>query len=63
MTPALLAPLLAVIAAVGALMVLTAAGERRRSRRWGVAIAAGLFFPVAWTVWYLRDGRRLSPHQ
>lgn len=37
------------------LVVLTARGERRRSRRWSVAILAGLFFPVTWVVWYLRD--------
>lgn len=63
MTPTLLALLVAAVAVVGALMALTAAGERRRSRSWGVAIAAGLLFPVAWIVWYVRDARRLSqPH-
>ena len=38
-----------------ALMVLTATGERRRGKGTGVALAAGLFFPITWIVWYLRD--------
>jgi hypothetical protein len=38
-----------------ALMTLTALGARRRGRSVASAVLAGVFFPVAWTVWYLRD--------
>jgi len=41
---------------VVALAVLTMLGERRRSRSWAVVVLAGMFFPLAWTAWYLRDG-------
>lgn len=44
----------AVIALV-ALMTLTALGARRRGRSVASSVLAGVFFPVAWTVWYLRD--------
>jgi hypothetical protein len=54
--PPLLATLVAAVVA-GPWMVLTALGERRRSRRWSVAVVAGLFFPVTWVAWYLRDER------
>ena len=43
------------------LMVLTASGERRRGHGVLVAIAAGLFFPVTWAAWYLRDERPYQP--
>ncbi len=36
-------------------MVLTAMGARRRGRGWPAAALAGVFFPVAWTAWYVRD--------
>lgn len=42
-------------AVVLALAGLTAAGERRRGHGPGVALVAGLFFPVTWVAWYLRD--------
>jgi len=34
---------------------LTALGARRRGNGLLAAAVAGLFFPVTWTVWYLRD--------
>ena len=37
------------------LMTLTAVGERKRGGRPVTAVLAGLFFPVAWTAWYVRD--------
>ena len=43
------------------LMGLTASGERRRGHGVLVAIAAGLFFPVTWAAWYLRDERPYQP--
>ena len=42
-------------ACVLALMTLTALGERRRGARVVTAVVAGLFFPLAWTAWYVRD--------
>ncbi|MEP9384145.1 hypothetical protein [Nocardioides sp. KR10-350] len=57
MSPAGLAVLVVAAVAVGALMGLTIAGERRRARGWGAAVVAGMFFPVTWTVWYVRDVR------
>lgn len=41
--------------ALVALMTLTAFGARRRGCRLASSVLAGVFFPVAWTVWYLRD--------
>lgn len=38
-----------------ALAALTALGARRRGRGLTAAVAAGLFFPVTWFVWYLCD--------
>lgn len=48
-----------------ALAVLTALGSMRRGARLPAAALSGLFFPVTWVVWYLRDvhpyaGRRSS---
>ena len=40
---------------LGALMVLTALGQRRRGGGLLLAAAAGFLLPVTWTVWYLRD--------
>jgi hypothetical protein len=37
------------------LPVLTALGARRRGLAAPRAAVAGLFFPVTWTVWYVRD--------
>ena len=34
---------------------LTTAGGRRRGFGWALAAISGLAFPIAWTVWYLRD--------
>ena len=34
---------------------MTVVGARRRGRRVPAALLAGLFFPVTWVVWYLRD--------
>jgi len=48
-----------------ALAVLTALGSMRRGARLPAAALSGLFFPVTWVLWYLRDvhpyaGRRSS---
>ncbi len=40
-----------------ALVILTGLGAHRRGWRALPASLAGLFFPVTWTVWYLRDER------
>ena len=53
--PGVAAGVLAIGAVLLALMSLRATGERRRGKGVGVALAAGLFFPITWTVWYLRD--------
>lgn len=37
------------------LVVLTALGARRRGRALPQAVLAGLFFPVTWVAWYVRD--------
>jgi hypothetical protein len=37
------------------LMTLTAVGERKRGGRPVTVVVAGLFFPVTWTAWYVRD--------
>lgn len=42
---------------VVALMVLTGLGERKRGARVVTAVVAGLFFPLAWAAWYVRDER------
>ena len=55
MNPEVAAAALVMGAALLVLMGLTATGESRRGHRIVLALAAGLFFPVAWTVWYLRD--------
>lgn len=38
-----------------ALAVLTATGSYRRGARLPLAALSGLFFPVTWVLWYLRD--------
>lgn len=47
----------AVALAAGVLMVLTAVGAHRRGAGVAVVVASGLFFPITWTAWYLRDER------
>jgi hypothetical protein len=34
---------------------MTTVGARRRGQGVPAALLAGLFFPVTWAVWYLRD--------
>ena len=46
---------LAVVAVALPLPVLTAIGAHERGRSIALAALAGVFFPVTWTVWYLRD--------
>jgi hypothetical protein len=43
------------------LMVCTGQDERRRGSRAVTAVAAGLFFPLAWVAWYVRDEYHLAP--
>jgi hypothetical protein len=38
-----------------ALGTLTAFGSRRRGRTLRLALLEGLFFPVAWVIWYAVD--------
>ncbi len=45
---------------VMALAALTAQGERRRGASLPVVVGAGLFFPVAWVGWYVRDRRAVG---
>jgi hypothetical protein len=35
--------------------MLTGAGGRRRCESVPVAIIAGIFFPITWAAWYVRD--------
>jgi hypothetical protein len=37
---------------------LTASGSRRRGAGRLTAVVSGLFFPVTWVVWHVRDTRR-----
>ena len=46
---------LVLASAVVALMLLTSLGARRRGSAVLPAALAGIFFPVTWTVWYVRD--------
>lgn len=39
------------------LAVLTAIGERRRGAPLPIVVVAGIFFPVTWVTWYVRDER------
>lgn len=43
-----------------ALAVLTALGEHRRGASLPVVVSAGVFFPLAWVSWYVRDRRALA---
>ncbi len=45
------------IALLLTLPTLTALGARRRGSGPAGAVVSGVFFPITWTVWYLRDGR------
>ncbi|MBA2697738.1 MAG: hypothetical protein H0U61_03075 [Nocardioidaceae bacterium] len=40
-----------------ALPILTILGARHRGLGLAAAVAAGIFLPITWTVWYLRDER------
>jgi hypothetical protein len=47
------------------LPLLTALGAHQRGLATPLAVVAGLFFPVTWTVWYVRDEhpyRRVGRH-
>jgi hypothetical protein len=44
------------------LATLTATGERRRGARARTCLVAGLFFPVTWVAWYVRDELGASGH-
>ena len=57
MNPEVVGAALVMGAALLVLMGLTATGERRRGHGIVLALAAGLFFPITWSVWYLRDER------
>ncbi len=46
---------LALVCLVLALPVLTAVGARRRGAGVVASVVTGVFFPIAWAVWYLRD--------
>lgn len=48
-------PVLVLVLGLLALALLTGVGERRRGAGGALVIVAGLFFPLAWLVWYLRD--------
>ena len=52
---ALVVVLLVLAAVPLTLLVLTGIGAHRRGLARPLAIVAGIFFPVTWTVWYLRD--------
>ncbi len=47
--------LLALLALALSLAVLTALGAHERGLSIALSAAAGAFFPVTWTVWYVRD--------
>lgn len=61
MKPEVAGAALVMAAAVLVLMGLTATGEHRRGHGIVLALAAGLFFPITWTVWYLRDEQPYRP--
>jgi hypothetical protein len=54
--------LLALVAVALPLPVLTALGARKRGRTMGLAVLAGVFFPITWTVWYLGDEHPYQRH-
>ena len=64
MDDSMVTSVIAWIAPLLPLAVLTAFGERRRAGGLASAVVAGLFFPVTWIVWYLRDEHpyRREPH-
>ena len=57
MTPEVAAAALALGGMLLACMGLTASGQRRRGHGIALTVAAGIFFPITWAVWYLRDER------
>ena len=59
---------LVLVLAVPALLVLvlgvlTGVGSRHRGARWSLAMVSGLFFPVTWVAWYVRDQRPFTHHR
>ena len=58
--------MLGILGAVGVpLALLTALGAHQRGLALPLAALTGLFFPVTWTVWYVRDEhpyRRVRRH-
>jgi hypothetical protein len=46
---------LVLVAVALPLQLLTALGAHERGVSIGLSALAGAFFPVTWTVWYLRD--------
>jgi hypothetical protein len=57
MTSVVAAVALVLCAVLLACMALTAVGQRRRGHGVAITVTAGIFFPVTWAVWYLRDER------
>lgn len=53
--PAAVVALAAALLVLLGLALLTGTGQRRRGGPWPAALAAGLIFPLAWLVWYVRD--------
>jgi hypothetical protein len=52
----MLVPLLLLVASgMLALMMMTGEGGRRRGESVPIAVLAGVFFPITWAVWYVRD--------
>jgi hypothetical protein len=49
------AVVLVIVAGLLALMALTAQGASRRGSAVMPSLLAGLFFPVTWVAWYVRD--------
>lgn len=52
--------MLLLVVPVLALAVLTALGEHRRGASVPLVLGAGLFFPIAWVGWYVRDRRAVA---
>jgi hypothetical protein len=59
-TPGAWLVVVVLVAAWLALGALTAAGALRRGQRRCLALVTGLFFPVAWVIWYMIDERPLG---
>lgn len=69
MDPNVVIIVLPVVLGLVALMTLTAIGAHRRGRGLPGSAAAGVFFPVTWAAWYVRDehpyrrARRVLTHE